>query len=52
MVPENDPMTQVGPLVFSGAYYQAGVLDENRFIVGTAWEIWVISLEPIFSSGA
>ena len=38
LVPENDPMTQVGPLVFSGAYFQAGVLDENRFIVGTVWE--------------
>lgn len=38
MVPENDPMTQVGPLVFSGAYCQAGGMDHNRFIVGTVWE--------------
>ncbi len=37
MVPENDPGTQVGPLVFSGAYCQAGGMDQNRFIVGTVW---------------
>lgn len=37
MVPENDPGTQVGPLVFSGAYCQAGGMDHNRFIVGTVW---------------
>ena len=49
MVPENDPVAQggslalktkthVGPLIFSGAYCQAGMPDHNRFIVGTAWE--------------
>lgn len=37
MVAENDPGTQVGPLVFSGAYCQAGAPDHNRFIVGTVW---------------
>lgn len=38
MVAENDPTTQVGPLVFSGAYCQAGGNDHNRFIVGTVWD--------------
>jgi hypothetical protein len=38
MVPENDPQTSVGPLVFSGGYCQAGGNDQNRFIVGTIWE--------------
>jgi hypothetical protein len=37
MVPENDSNTQVGPLVFSGAYCQAGTGDHNRFLVGTVW---------------
>lgn len=36
-VPENDPQTTVGPLVFSGAYCQAGSGDHNRFLVGTVW---------------
>ncbi len=38
MVAENDPQTQVGPLVFSGAYCQAGGSDHNRFLVGTVWD--------------
>ena len=38
MVPENDQQTQVGPLVFSGAYCQAGTGDFNRFLVGTVWD--------------
>lgn len=37
LVPENDGATQVGPLVFSGAYCQAGGGGFNRFIVGTVW---------------
>jgi len=37
MVAENDQQTQVGPLVFSGAYCQAGGSDHNRFLVGTVW---------------
>ena len=38
LVPESSPATQVGPLVFSGAYCQAGGADHNRFIVGTVWD--------------
>jgi hypothetical protein len=38
MVPENDPNTNVGPLVFSGAYCAAGSGDHNRFLVGTVWD--------------
>jgi len=38
LVAENDPMTQVGPWVFSGAYCQAGSPDHNRFIIGTVWD--------------
>jgi hypothetical protein len=41
LVPEGSPATQVGPLVFSGAYLyaQAGAPDEeNRFLVGTVWQ--------------
>jgi len=38
LVPDNDPVTQVGPLVFSGGYCQAGGSDQNRFMVGTVWD--------------
>jgi hypothetical protein len=38
IVPEDNPGTQVGDLVFSGAYCHAGGSDENRFIVGTVYE--------------
>jgi len=38
LVAENNPATNVGPLVFSGAYCQAGGLDYNRNIVGTVWD--------------
>ena len=38
LVAENDSGTQIGPLVFSGAYCQAGGSDYNRFIVGTVWD--------------
>ncbi len=38
LVADNDPMTEVGPLVFSGGYCQAGDPDQNRFIVGTVWD--------------
>jgi len=38
MVAENDSQTNVGPLVFSGAYCQAGGSDHNRFLVGTIWD--------------
>ena len=38
LVPEDNPQTSVGPLVFSGAYCQAGGDDHNRFIIGTVWE--------------
>ena len=38
MVPENNSQTQVGPLVFSGAYCQAGAGDYDRFLVGTVWD--------------
>jgi len=37
LVADSDPGTAVGPLVFSGAYCQAGLSDFNRFIVGTVW---------------
>jgi len=37
LVPENDPATDVGSLVFSGAYCQGGMGEHNRFIVGTVW---------------
>ncbi len=33
-----DPQQSIGPLVFSGAYCQAGAGDQNRFIVGTVWD--------------
>ncbi len=38
LVAENSPSTNVGPLVFSGGYCQAGGNDHNRFIVGTVWD--------------
>jgi len=38
MVAENDTQTNVGPLVFSGAYCEAGGSDHNRFLVGTVWD--------------
>ncbi len=38
LVPENNPGTQVGPLVFSGAYCHGGTPDHNRFLVGTVWQ--------------
>lgn len=37
LVAENEAETSVGPLVFSGAYCQAGASDYNRFLVGTVW---------------
>ncbi len=40
LIPENDPATSIGPLVFSGAYCQAaeGAPDHyNRFLTGTVW---------------
>ncbi|RYD38570.1 MAG: hypothetical protein EOP86_00445 [Verrucomicrobiaceae bacterium] len=41
LVAENNPLTQVGPYVFSGAYASAyvGYVPDNynRFIVGTVW---------------
>jgi hypothetical protein len=45
MVAENDPMTQVGPLVFSGGYCQAGGSDHNRLIVGTVYDDLNMNLE-------
>lgn len=41
MVPESNPATEVGPLVFSGNYAQASnnAADHyNRFLVGTVWD--------------
>ena len=38
LVSENNPATNVGPLVFSGAYCHGGNAEHNRFIVGTVWE--------------
>lgn len=41
LVPEADGVTQVGPLVFSGAYATADTNAPdhfNRFLVGTVWE--------------
>ena len=38
LVPVLDQGLRVGPLVFSGAYCQAGAGDYNRFIVGTVWD--------------
>jgi hypothetical protein len=38
MVPENNPGTQVGPMVFSGAYVRGRGAEHNRFIVGTVWD--------------
>jgi hypothetical protein len=41
MVPDNSGATQVGPLVFSGAYMYAdtGATDHfDRFLVGTVWQ--------------
>lgn len=39
LVPESNPNTEVGPLVFSGAYCEAGNEPDhfNRFLVGTVW---------------
>ena len=40
MVPESNPATSVGPLVFTGNYAQAianGTDHFNRFLVGTVW---------------
>lgn len=39
VVPDSNPNTDVGPLVFSGAYCQAGNAANhyNRFLVGTVW---------------
>ena len=37
LVADNNPATNVGPLVFSGAYVQGGAGEFNRFIVGTVW---------------
>lgn len=38
LVPVANQALRVGPLVFSGAYCQAGSPDHNRFIVGTVWD--------------
>lgn len=38
LVPVANRALQVGPIVFSGAYCQAGTGDYNRFIVGTVWD--------------
>ncbi len=38
LVAENNPETDVGPYVFSGAYCQTGAPEHNRFIVGTVWD--------------
>ena len=38
LVRDDNPGTDVGPEVFSGAYCHAGGADHNRFIVGTVWE--------------
>jgi hypothetical protein len=38
LVPEANGATQVGPLVFSGAYCTGGGSEHNRFIVGTVWQ--------------
>jgi hypothetical protein len=37
LVPDANPATEVGPLVFSGAYCQGGSGEQNRFIIGTVW---------------
>ena len=37
MVPNNDPTTDMGPFVFSGAYLSGGGGEYNRFIVGTVF---------------
>jgi hypothetical protein len=40
LVPDNDAGTDVGPLVFSGAYLYAGNAPDHfsRFLVGTVWQ--------------
>jgi len=40
LVPETAPLTDVGPLVFSGAYMRAANAPDhfNRFLVGTVWQ--------------
>jgi hypothetical protein len=41
LVPETNPGTMVGPLVFSGAYVSAASTapdHSNRFLVGTVWD--------------
>jgi hypothetical protein len=38
LVPVLNQALRVGPIVFSGAYCQAGPGDYNRFIVGTVWD--------------
>jgi hypothetical protein len=41
LVPETNPRTEVGPLVFSGAYASAASATPdhyNRFLVGTVWD--------------
>lgn len=37
LVPESNPQTSVGPMVFSGAYCHAGGADRNVFVSGTIW---------------
>lgn len=49
MVAENDQLTQVGPLVFSGAYCQAGTGDYNRFLVGTVWDDY--DMDGVYDEG-
>jgi hypothetical protein len=40
LVPDPDPVPDVGPLVFSGAYMHAANAPDhfNRFLVGTVWQ--------------
>ncbi len=38
LVADNNSSNDVGPLVFSGAYCDAGYPDHNRFLVGTVWD--------------
>jgi hypothetical protein len=49
MVPDNDPTTDVGPLVFSGAYCSAGFGDHNRFLVGTVWDD--LDMDGVYDEG-
>ncbi|MCP5151568.1 MAG: hypothetical protein H6983_14965 [Ectothiorhodospiraceae bacterium] len=37
LVPESNPATGVGPLVFSGVYCRGDSQEQNRHVVGTVW---------------